>query len=237
MPRRCRPLSVTGLAIFAPIAVLALSPLPSGAQTVVADSGADLLQPSLQGNPANPPTFTPGNATPANQAPPPGKFTAPSRIGVAPTYGSPTGFGAGDTGFDSQNRTKSQRTAQVPAQGSSIAPPEPTFDPVPPPPPQISSQPPVLPPPPAPEVYPAKAAARPGATLPLPPDQLPISKSAGRSPSGIGGEPARRGVADPGGDLFRRFGVDAAAGDATAKHAAARRGAAAHFADRRRRSL
>jgi hypothetical protein len=168
-------LSVTGLAVFAPVAVLALSPLPSGAQTVVADSGVDLLQPSLQGNPANPPSFTPGNSTPASQAPPPGKFTAPSRIGVTPTYGSPTGFGAGDTGFDSRNRTKSQRTAQVPAQGSSIAPPEPTFDPVPPPPPQVSSQPPVLPPPPAPVVYPAKAASRPGATLPPPPDQLPIS--------------------------------------------------------------
>ncbi|MFZ0423089.1 MAG: outer membrane beta-barrel protein [Xanthobacteraceae bacterium] len=174
MPRRCRPLSVTGLAVFAPIAVLVLSTLPSVAQTAVADSGVDLLQPSLQGNPANPPTFMPGNATPANQAPPPGKFTAPSRIGLTPTYGSPTGFGAGDTGFDSQNRTKSQRTARVPAQGSAIAP-ESTFDPVPPPPPQVSSQPPVLAPPPAPVVYPAKAAARPGATLPPPPDQLPIS--------------------------------------------------------------
>ncbi len=98
MPRRCRPLSVIGLAIFAPVAMLVLSTPPSLAQTAVADSSDDLLQPSLQGNPANPPTFTPGNATPANQAPPPGKFTAPSRIG-APTYGSPTGFGAGDTGF------------------------------------------------------------------------------------------------------------------------------------------
>jgi hypothetical protein len=174
VPRRCRPLSVTGLAVFAPVAMLALSPLPSFAQTAVADSSVDLLQPSLQGNPANPPTFTPGNASPANQAPPPGKFTAPSRIGLTPTYGSPTGFGAGDTGFDSQNRTKSQRNARVPAQGSSIVP-ESTFDPVPPPPPQVSSQPPVLPPPPAPVVYPAKAASRPGATLPPPPDQLPIS--------------------------------------------------------------
>ena len=189
MPRRCRPLSVTGLAVrlallapvlLAPVAVFALV-TPSVAQTLAANSSPDLLQPSLDGNPANPPTFVPpGNAAPPppDQAPPPGKFTAPSRIGVTPVYGSPTGFGAGDTGFDSSNRPKRQRTAQVPDQGSSIASPEPTFYPVPPPLPQVSSRPPVLPPPLPPVVYPAKAAARPGAILPPPPDQLPISNPA-----------------------------------------------------------
>jgi hypothetical protein len=175
VPRRCRPLSVTGLAVLAPVALVALSPLPSSAQTPATTSSVDLLQPSLQGNPVNPPAFTPGNSAAPGQAPPPGKFTAPSRIGLTPTYGSPTSFGAGDTGFDALNRTKRQRTARVPAQDSSIAPPQSTFDPVPAPPPQISSQPPVLAPPPAPVVYPAKAAARPGAILPPPPDQLPIS--------------------------------------------------------------
>jgi hypothetical protein len=150
---------------------------PMRAQTAVADSGADLLQPSLQGNPNNPPTFAPPNNSgpPPDQAPPADRFTAPSHRGVTPMYGSPTGFGAGDTGFDSSNTTHPQRTAQVPAQGSSIVPPETTFDQVTPPPPQVSSQPPVMAPPLAPVVYPAKAAARPGAILPPPPDQLPIS--------------------------------------------------------------
>src|SRR5262249_23530448 len=53
--------------------------------------------------------------------------------------------------------------------------PDTTFAPVPAPPPQVSSQPPQLAPPPAPVVYPAKAASRPGATLPPPPSLLPIS--------------------------------------------------------------
>jgi len=178
VPRRCRSLSVIGLALVAPVAVLLLGPIPSRAQTRISDSGVDLLQPSLQGNPNNPPTFTSPNisgAPPPDQAPPADRFTAPSRSGVTPIYGSPTGFGAGDTGFDSSNTTRHPRTAQVPDQNSSIAPPEPTFDQVPLPPPQVSSQPPVMAPPLAPVVYPAKAAARPGAILPPPPDQLPIS--------------------------------------------------------------
>ena len=193
MPRRCRPPSVTGLAVhlallaavrttllaasMAPVAVLALGPTSSAAQTATSPN-SNLLQPALDGNPTNPPTFVPpGDSTTSSpdQAPPPGKFTAPSRISATPVYGSPTGFGAGDTGFDSSNRPKRQRTAQVLDPSSSIAPPEPTFFPVAPLPPQVSSQPPVLPQPLAPVVYPAKAAARPGAVLPPTPDQLPIS--------------------------------------------------------------
>ena len=110
---------------------------------------------------------------PSDQAPPAGTFTASSRIGATPVYGSPTGFGAGNTGFNSSN-TPRKRTA--PGQGTTLAPPgETTFQPLPPEPPQVSSIPPTLPQPPAPVVFPAKAAARPGAVLPPPPGELPVS--------------------------------------------------------------
>ncbi len=197
MPRRCRPRRVTGLvllrsailAFVALVALVALGQTPSGAQsttpptdtqTTSPDPYAELLQPSPESNPGNPPSFVPpGNSTglPPDQAPPAGKFTPPasSRIGATPVYGSPTGFGGGDTGFNSSNAPP-KRLVQVPDQGAAIAPPsETTFEPVPAEPPQISSVPPVPPPPLAPAVYPAKAAARPGAVLPPPPDQLPIS--------------------------------------------------------------
>ncbi len=176
MPRRRRPLSLIGLAVIAPAVALALVTL-AGAQTPSADSEPDFLQPSLEGNPGTPPRFTPpGNsiALPPDQAPPAGKFTAPSRIGAIPTYGSPTGFGAGDTGFDSSNAPHRRRVAKTPPVGSDItAAPQTTFDNVPPLPPQVPSTVPV--PPPPPQVYPPKAASRPGAVLPPPPDQLPIS--------------------------------------------------------------
>jgi len=178
VPRRRRPLSVIGLAVIAPVAALAFVTSAS-AQTPSPGSDTDLLQPSLQGNPNNPPHFNPPANTatlPPDQAPPTGKFTAPSRIGATPIYGSPTGFGAGDTGFDSSNRPHRSRVAKTPPAGSEIVPaPQTTFDNVPPPPPQVPSTIPAPPPPPPPQVYPAKAANRPGAVLPPPPDQLPIS--------------------------------------------------------------
>jgi hypothetical protein len=201
VPRRCRSRSVTGSnflrlvllrsAILAFVVLMAFGSIPSYAQSTTAptdtqtaspDPYADLLQPSPESNPGNPPTFVPpghSTALPPDQAPPAGEFTAPvlapSRIGVTPVYGSPTGFGAGDTGFNSSNAPP-QRLVQVPNQGAAIAPPgETTFAPVAAEPPQVSSVPPALPPLPAPVVYPAKAAARPGAVLPPPPDQLPIS--------------------------------------------------------------
>jgi len=181
VPRRYRPLSVTCLAALAPVALFALIPAPSSAQSAdqnAADPNAnvDLLQPSLQANPSNPPTFVPGNTgtAPPGQAPPAGQFTAPSRIGATPVYGSPTGFGASDTGFNSSNTAKRQ-LAQAPGSGVAIAPATSTFDPVPEIPPEPLSLPPVLAPPPPPVVYPARAASRPGAILPPPPDQLPIS--------------------------------------------------------------
>ncbi len=156
-----------GLAVSAPAALFALAPTPSQAQTPNLQSNVDLLQPSLEGNPNYPPSFAPPRSSttlPPDQAPPAGQFTAPSRIGVTPVYGSPIGFGAGDTGFDSSNARKRKRVAQASNRGSAIAPPsELTFEPV------------LAPPPPLPEVHPAKAAARPGAILPPPPGQLPIS--------------------------------------------------------------
>ena len=186
MPRCCRPRSVTGLVVLrlAILALLALVPTRSDAQTAASDSQAtspdlydDLLQPSLPGNPNNPPSFVRSaraGTLPPDQAPPAGTFTAPSRIGATPVYGSPTGFGAGDTGFNARNTPK--RMTPAPDRGVAIAPPgAPTFEAVPAEPPQISSVPPMPPPPPAPVVFPAKAAARPGAILPPPPEQLPIS--------------------------------------------------------------
>jgi len=161
---------------MAAFVVVLLGPIPSHAQTPVPDPGADLLQPSLSGSPNNPLGFVPNSTTaPQDQAPPAGRFTVPSRSSAPPIYGSPTGFGAGDTGFDSSNSGKSKRLAQTPDQGSAIAPPETTFDQVAAPPPQVSSRPPVLAPPLPPEIYPAKSASRPGAALPPPPDQLPLS--------------------------------------------------------------
>ena len=185
MPRRCRLRSVIGLnglrtAAFV-LALVALWPAHAIAQAAN-NLYDDLLQPALPGNPANPPRFAPSrNGLPASEAPPAGTFTAPAPaptpalppIGTTPVYGSPTGFGAGNTGFNSSNvPPKPPRTAD---QGAALAPVPQTFDALPAPPPQVSSVPPVLPGPPAPVVYPAKAAARPGAVLPPPPDELPIS--------------------------------------------------------------
>ncbi|MGA3309873.1 MAG: outer membrane beta-barrel protein [Xanthobacteraceae bacterium] len=174
MTRRRRALNVTGVALAAAIGS---SPMPSMAQTP--DSATDLLQPSLEGNPTTPPRFrAPGETTPpsGNQSPPPGTFTAPSRIGAMPIYGSPTGFGAGDTGFDSLNRPRRNRSVQTPAPGGAAAPqPETTFTPVP----TFASPAPAKPPatkkPPPAEIYPKKAATRTGAILPPPPDQPPLS--------------------------------------------------------------
>lgn len=142
------------------------------------DSDNVLLQPSLDGNPATPPRFQPrGQATPpsGNQAPPSGAFTASSPIGAVPTYGSPSGSGAGTTGFDSQNTPRRKKRARAGRGGAAPEPtttftPVPTFGPPEPPPPPA---PPLQTPPP--EVYPRNAAARIGAILPPPPDEPPLS--------------------------------------------------------------
>ena len=193
MPRCCRPLSasrVFGLVIGL-AAVAALCPAPARAQTIAANApqantlttpanaDADLFLPSLQTSPNNPSRFVARRSTvSANQAPPTGAFTGSALAPAPPVYGSPTGFGAGDTGFDSTNARRRQRV-RVPNGGTAIVPPQQTttFDPlpVPPPPlPEVPSRPPVLAPPLPPEVYPSRAASRPGATLPPPPTELPI---------------------------------------------------------------
>ena len=190
--RRCAA-NVIGL-VFA--MALGLAPVTSLAQTPnsAAPTTAmnDLLQPSLGGNPGSPPRFRrPGEAAPAagDQSPPSGKFTAPTRIGATPVYGSPGGFGAGDTGFDSSNtphgkrkKKKAAQSPQPPPAGVLIAPqPETTFTPVP------TFNPAAAPKPPASsasttprptEIHPKKSALRIGATLPPQPpplDQMPVS--------------------------------------------------------------
>ena len=138
---------------------------------------SDLLQPSLQGNPLTLPRFQkPGqSALLANQAPPTNTFTASSRIGATPTYGSPNGMGEGDTGYDSTNMPKGKRKKRAAQKAAAGPQPNGTFT-------QVPTYTPPSPPPPAPplqnplpEVYPKNAARRPGAIIPPPPDELPIS--------------------------------------------------------------
>jgi hypothetical protein len=193
--RRCRPLIAAAVAAVALAAVgkpdtgyaqtpaqtpnsgVIQTPVNAMTQAAIADPNAVFLQPSLQGNPANPPRFRRPNDLAQDQAPATGKFTAPSRIGATPVYGSPAGFGAGDMGFDSSNTPKRKKKAvaaklhPVPRPGVTV--PETTFDPlsttqftVP-----AKSAPPAAAPaaqPAAPQVYPLKAGARPGAVLPQP---------------------------------------------------------------------
>ena len=203
MPRRRRSLSGTGLVIAA-VASVALDAGTAWAQTPLLDSGTDLLAPSLQSDPNNPQRFRRPNqkGVPQLEAPPPGMFTAQSRVGATPVYGAPPAFGAGNTGFNSTNK---RRPKQLPPAGAAPgqAQPESTFTPLPalsgaapvkakpalaaaPPPPQIEPHkaatrpgavlPPQLEPVPVSNppavVYPAPAASRPGATLPIPPADL-----------------------------------------------------------------
>lgn len=207
MSRRCRPLFAAAVAavVLAPAAAAAQTPQTAGptqwpnAGTLPPNTGSgetpdigaipppqnpdnDLLQPSLDGSPAAKPRFRrPNDSDSANQPPPTGRFTAPSRIGATPTYGSPQGFGAGDTGFDSMNLSKSEKkklqakVPPAPAPGVLAPAPDTTFEPVP------STQ--FAVPPPAPaqlqapgaEIYPKKASTRPGAVLPPPPLPAPVS--------------------------------------------------------------
>jgi hypothetical protein len=169
VPRRCRPLRVAGLA-----ALFALAPITSEGQTPPPDPGVDLLRPSVEGNPTNPQRFRGLDDT--AQAPFTDRFTAPSRIGATPTYGSPSGFGEGDTGFDSTNTKGRQKPAQALGSDQAGAPgTDTTFDQIPPSTPPAPPKPRAPPPPLPPEIHPAKAAARIGATLPPPPDPLPVS--------------------------------------------------------------
>jgi hypothetical protein len=148
---------------------------------VAASSGnlsGDLLQPSLEGNPNAPPRFRRlGQAAP-DQPPPTDKF-APTRIGATPVYGSPNGFGAGDTGFDSLNTPRSKKKKKpppAPVAGALVPqPPQTTFTPVPTFNPAQPNTVPEQEKEPPPDIYPRRAANRPGATLPLVPDELPLN--------------------------------------------------------------
>ena len=175
MTRWCSAPNAAGVALAAAIG---LSPMPGLAQT--AGPGSDLLQPSLDGNPANPPRFRqPGEAAPpsGNRPLPPGTFTAPSRLGATPIYGSPAGFGAGDTGFDSKNTPRRKKLAQTPpaSAGGTTPQPETTFAPVPSYTSRATSKPAAPKKPTPPEIHPNKAATRTGAVLPPPPEPLPLS--------------------------------------------------------------
>jgi hypothetical protein len=97
-------------------------PQPNTQQTAAATNpDADLFLPSLQGYRNNPTRFVlRRNTVTADQAPPTGAFTGsavPAIPAAPPVYGSPTGFGAGNTGFDSTNARRKQR-ARVPNGGT-----------------------------------------------------------------------------------------------------------------------
>ena len=128
-PRRQGVLGAAGLLLAAAIAIphsasRAQTPAPDAA-TPAPGTGSDLLQPKLQGSPRTLPRFRrPGEPIPprANQPPPTGKFTAPSRIGATPIYGSPPALGAGETGYDSTNNRRRKKPAQ-PSTTSAARPP------------------------------------------------------------------------------------------------------------------
>jgi len=100
-----------------------------------------------------------------------GKFAAPALMGATPTYGSPNGFGAGNTGFDSTNTPRRKRRAppagSAPTINQTFAPPAM--------PAAAGVAPPLTIAAPPPEIYPKQAAGRVGATLPPLPLETPLS--------------------------------------------------------------
>ncbi len=182
MSCRCRPLIAAAAAALALAPAVGVAQTPGNgngtvAQSSIPDPNAQFLQPTFQGNPNNPPRFRRAG-TLDNQTPPTGTFTAPSRIGAIPTYGSPPRFGVGGTGFDSANLSKNRKArlrAQVVTPGPGVEAPETTFDPVPTTRFDVPSTPPSRPIAPPAEIYPSKAAGRSGATLPQVSQPLPIN--------------------------------------------------------------
>lgn len=198
--RRCRAPTPVSLAL---VAAVTLTPTPTPAQTLpvpgaavnsgnAATPGTDnlLLPPPPGSNPAlrfrRPGTLPPSG----EETPPTGTFTAPNRLGLPPTYGSPNAFGAGNTGFDSLNTPRSKKKKKTPAPGQAPLPvtppagsllppqslqPNATFAPVPSFNPAAPATVPAATQPPAPEIHPLRAAVRTGAILPPPPDEAPLS--------------------------------------------------------------
>jgi hypothetical protein len=169
--RRGRPrFVVRSAAAF--VAALAFFPLGAAAQALFPDSTTDLLQPSIERNP-KPPGFQPfALGTTAQNQPPTATFTAPSRIGATPVYGTPAGAGAGNTGLDASNTGRRKRVVQAAsssgldqAQADELFEPGPTGG--------IAA--PLTPAPSPPAIWPRKAAERTGASLPLPAESLPVS--------------------------------------------------------------
>src|SRR4029077_2159458 len=95
-----RRLGASAIGGMAAAAFIVLVSDPAASQTPTtnpAGASNDLLQPSLQGNPAATPRFRkPGQKRPSAEEPPPTNTFAPNRIGATPTYGSPSGFGAAE---------------------------------------------------------------------------------------------------------------------------------------------
>jgi hypothetical protein len=219
--RRCRPLIAAAAAVaavaWAPVGghTQALSPtLPPNTQTpnsgvlgppdamaqaVIPDPNAAFLPP----NTSQQQRLRRRRGQTQDQTLGAGTFAAPSRIGATPQYGSPQGFGAATSGFDSMNLPKDKKKklqAQVPTMPRPGVPvPETTFDPlattqfaVPAPPPTTTAA--KTPAPPT-QVYPTKAAARHGAVMPPLYTPLPIDNV----PSEVHPQPAstRPGAALP----------------------------------------
>ena len=165
------------LGLLSPTRVLAQAQTQALTQTP--GSSGNLLQPLLPGNPTTPPRFRrPGQGTNplGSETPPVGTFaSSSSMIGTTPVYGSPNGFGAGNTGFDSTNILRRQRRVRP---APRYAPPtNETFTPAPSAP--GARQPLTIAPPPPPVIYPKQAAGRVGATLPQAALETPLSNPPG----------------------------------------------------------
>ena len=192
MPRRCRRLSASNAAGLSFVAAIALLWPAAGraqtanalnapnTQTAAANPDADLFLPSLQGSPNNPSRFVlRPNAAAANQAPPPGAFTGSAvpplprrrrsmaaRPALAPAIPDSTRPMRG-AGKGRACRTAARRSCRRRRRRPSIRCPRRR--------PKCRRGPPTPAPPLPPEVYPSRAASRPGATLPPPQTDLPIS--------------------------------------------------------------
>ena len=196
MPRRCRPLSasrvfglVAGLAVAA---AAALWPMPARAQTVAANApqantltmpanaDADLFLPSLQGSPNNPSRFVVRrNTVSANQAPPTGAFhrlrAPPGRrsmavrrasapaipVSIPPMGGAGNGRACRTAARRSCRRSRPRRSIRCPRRRHRR--------------PKCRRGLPCWRRRCRPKSIPSRAASRPGATLPPPPTELPIS--------------------------------------------------------------
>jgi len=161
--------------MIGPLALLTLAAPAGRAQTAPPAGTFGLLHPSIDGNPGGAPGPGVSAATASSMADAWEADDESSPVsGEMPGYGSPKGFGAGNTGFDSGNTRRKRHARDTPPAAQAKTANE-TFAPVPAPAADVSSIPPAPPPVPPPEIYPAPAASRPGAALPPPVLPLPLS--------------------------------------------------------------